>query len=765
MQPFPPWPAVLVVALIPVVVSFLTCYAMVPLTLWHARSWRLLDIPGERKRHERPVPCCGGICLAAGLAAGGVVSWLSGALSASAGNAGGALPLIAATGIVLALGLYDDVRGCSPGTKLFFQTGAAVLVLGGGNWTGVGGTPFGPVELPGGTLFGAGGAIAVVWLVGFTNAFNLFDGLDGLASGSAAMVAVTLALAALLQGDAASAGLALSLCGASLALLSCNCWVTRVFMGDAGSLTIGFVLAWLALNVALPVTGAVAVLAPLLVLGLPAFDALLVIGHRYREDPDRGWWDRVRRVVEGDRNHLHHLLLGVTGPRGAVLALYGFVALSCAIALMALFRGDAYLAASGLAAQVLLLALGRRLLTRQALESDGAGIATPGSGTGRARAAGTAGALNVALNRPVAAAGGGHQTVERRRGRFMSNESRCSASVTGESPSHCEIAAQTLYLRYDERTPASAGLVHQRANLECLLREAHANGRHAVLPPLNLSPAHNFGVGNEWQWESYFDLAAGRLVDADGNEYPLPLVSSLPACLPSALTLAPGERMPGSARDFVLVVRRIEHGWFEHDVPAGNHRGLRLRMPPSRRVRELAGPVIGQLRALGDGRFAAVHVRRGDRLSLYPRWLTEPEQIRRHLGDQGVPDGSVVFVLSDERDPDFWAVLGEHYRLVRHADYFALAELVSRADGRRPDNYLLYSVECEIMRSAWTRVEGMPGPYWTDPHSTLVDERTWSFYFLEVRRTGLFRAERWLRGILRRIRRRVQRHLDRGLTA
>ena len=122
------------------------------------------------------------------------------------------------------------------------------------------------------------------------------------------------------------------------------------------------------------------------------------------------------------------------------------------------------------------------------------------------------------------------------------------------------------------------------------------------------------------------------------------------------------------------------------------------------------------------------------------------------------PDGSVVFFLSDERDPDFWEEVREHYQMVRYTDYPQLTVLLSQADGRCPDNSLLYAVETEIMRSARKRIESMPG-YRTAPHSTLIDERTWSFCFLEVRRTLVFRTERRLRGIARRIRRRVRRYL------
>ena len=354
--------------LITAVVSFLACFAAVPPASLAARSWRLVDVPGGRKRHTRALPRSGGIGVAAGVAAGCLAAWLAGVLPAPSGNSAGGLAFVAATGIVFVLGLWDDARGCSVTTKLFFQTAAAILVVGTGYPTEELVTLFGPVEAPGGSLLVlAGAVVAVGWLVGVTNAINFLDGLDGLAAGAAALMAGMLALCAALQGDAVSLVIGLALSGACLAFLRYNWRPARVYLGDAGSLAIGFVLAWLSLNVALPATGAVTVLVPLLVLGLPAFDASFVMWGRFRENPDRARVARMRRVFEGDRSHLHHLLLGVTDHRGVALALYGAVAASCGAALIAFLSGGAYLAAGALAAQIALIAAGRCLLSRRAL--------------------------------------------------------------------------------------------------------------------------------------------------------------------------------------------------------------------------------------------------------------------------------------------------------------------------------------------------------------------------------------------------------------
>ena len=312
------------------------------------------------------------------------------------------------------------------------------------------------------------------------------------------------------------------------------------------------------------------------------------------------------------------------------------------------------------------------------------------------------------------------------------------------------------YLRYDEQHPHAAGLGHQVINLECLLREACGAGRLAVLPPLRLIARHNFGLRNEWKWDSYFDLDRTRLVDVAGTEYPLPLTSNGPEAGVSTFTVGPGERTPRVARDHVLLVRRITSGWFRDSVPEEEEAPVRLRLRSSRRVRQLARPVVSDLLARGEGRFVAVHARRGDRLHQYPGRLTEPAGIRSHLKDRGVPDGSLVFLMSDERDPAFWEPL-TNYEIARYTEYPELAALVRRDDGRRPDNYMLYTVEREVMASAWMRIETVPLPNFrtAEPHSSLVDERTWK-KFLRRRRSPVRRAGRRLWNLACRIGRRLR---------
>ena len=329
-----------------------------------------------------------------------------------------------------------------------------------------------------------------------------------------------------------------------------------------------------------------------------------------------------------------------------------------------------------------------------------------------------------------------------------------------------QMTGSLRYLRYDEKSPVESGMNHQMLNLLILLAEAHAAGRLVVLPRLRLDPKHNFGLRNDWKWDTYFDFHASRLLDARGTEHPLPIVTHLPDSDAPPFMLAPGQRTPDTAGDHVLVVRRIEHYNFSYDVPEEARPPVRFRIRRSMRVRELAAPVIRSLLARGKGRFAAVHARRGDRLGQYPRRLTRPSEIRSHLSEHGVPGKSVVFLLSDEPDPAFWKPLEEHYDLVRYAAYPPLAALVSRAAGHRPDNYLLYEVEKEVAASAWMRVETLPVNIYTGvaAHSSLVDEETWA-RFLRRRSSPVGRLERELRRIRSGVVRRLRRILGSGSTS
>ena len=294
------------------------------------------------------------------------------------------------------------------------------------------------------------------------------------------------------------------------------------------------------------------------------------------------------------------------------------------------------------------------------------------------------------------------------------------------------------YLVYEEVMPRGwtyrRGLLHATSNLICLLREARASGRLAVLPRLRLDPYHNFGVDREWRWDTYFDFERSVMADAQG-EYPLPLADQDPGADVTSLVLDPGDPLPLAGRGQPpRIIRRFSDTGtpFRRQVPPEGLSDAIPHFASSAKVVALAAPVVKHLAALDEGGFVAVHVRRRDRIQKwpwggkgkYPSWMTEPESVRDHLHACGYGDGSALFLASDEPRANFWDPLAKHYRLVRYVDFPELARLVSRRDGSLPDNHLLFQVEREVMKSARLWIDTLPvrNPF---AHGTLISEEIW----------------------------------------
>lgn len=312
--------------------------------------WRAIDHPDYyRKRHDGPVPRTGGLAVASGLLAGLLAGAVLG-LFPVADHGPRAAVLGAATALIFTVGLVDDLRGCSVSVKLAAQIVAALLVVGAGaSAASFALPPFGPLE------FGfAGHAAAVLWLVGVTNAINFMDGLDGLVGSMAAIVAASLAAFAILLGAPAPFVVAAATCGACLGFLPFNWHPARIFLGDSGSQTVGFVLACLALTASFQSGAVLAALAPLLALGVPAIDALIVVLTRLGDRaPGRSVRKRLARMFQADRLHLHHHGLDAFHRhRFVVLLVCATVVCSCLLATGAALRGNPNLAAAALVVEV-----------------------------------------------------------------------------------------------------------------------------------------------------------------------------------------------------------------------------------------------------------------------------------------------------------------------------------------------------------------------------------------------------------------------------
>ena len=289
-------------------VPFLVTLLATPFVARAAMRLGLVDHPAPHKAHVSPTPYLGGAALAAGLGVIGVVA------------AGGSIQLatiLAAAIAIAVLGLVDDARGLQPPIKLGVEAAAAIALYVTGSGGGVFGTAI--LDLP----------LTIVWVVIVTNALNLLDNMDGLAPGVAAGCALAFFGISAYEGHFLVGSLAAALAGASLGFLPHNFPPARVFLGDAGSLLVGFLLAAIGLNLDLiGQTGVIRVAVPLLALAVPLFDTTLVVIARFR--------DR-RPVFRGGTDHTSHRLAarGLTHVQVALLAIVAQAA--CSILALTLY--------------------------------------------------------------------------------------------------------------------------------------------------------------------------------------------------------------------------------------------------------------------------------------------------------------------------------------------------------------------------------------------------------------------------------------------
>jgi UDP-N-acetylmuramyl pentapeptide phosphotransferase/UDP-N-acetylglucosamine-1-phosphate transferase len=278
--------------------GFLTAFAFTAIVIPPFISWfknkGILDMPGNRKEHSLPIPTMGGIALVAGMMIS-LLLWFS-----FSGNAV-ELCFLFSILILSALGIMDDLKDLQARYKFMIQIAlASMIALSGIRITSFGGL-FGINELP----LSAQYIFTILVIVGITNAFNLIDGIDGLAGGLGFMSLVTLGIFLTMSNDKNVALIAFSLAGAILAFLYFNLHPAKIFMGDTGSLVLGFIIAVLCIrmmqlnmNVANPVIEH----APLFALGIvliPVFDTIRVFGIRI--------WKGGSPFV-ADKTHIHHLL-------------------------------------------------------------------------------------------------------------------------------------------------------------------------------------------------------------------------------------------------------------------------------------------------------------------------------------------------------------------------------------------------------------------------------------------------------------------------
>jgi UDP-GlcNAc:undecaprenyl-phosphate GlcNAc-1-phosphate transferase len=303
-------------------VSFLLVSLITPVVRNTFSRLGFVDHPNDRKLHRHPIPRVGGVaillayalayaCLLLAHLRAGVKIWHGLQF---------VMQLAPAALIIFATGLIDDIRGLRPWQKLIGQVGAALLAY----WAGVRVGNFAGhelvawLELP----------LTVLWLVACTNAVNLIDGVDGLATGLGLFASCTILFSALLQNNIALALATAPMVGCLFGFLRYNFNPATIFLGDCGSLFIGFLLGCYGVLWSEKAATILGMTAPLMALSIPLLDTSLAIARRFL---------RRQPVFTADRGHIHHRLLdrGLT-PRKVALILYAFSALGamCSMLMM-----------------------------------------------------------------------------------------------------------------------------------------------------------------------------------------------------------------------------------------------------------------------------------------------------------------------------------------------------------------------------------------------------------------------------------------------
>lgn len=293
-------------------VALLVSYLATPVVRKLAIRIGAVDQPNARKVHKTPIPRLGGLAI--------YLSFMAAILITLPLDAQIYGVLLGATLIVI-LGVIDDLVELSPKVKLVGQILAAVVLV-------VFDVRISNLTIPfeGMMFLGnvASSILTIIWVVGIVNTVNLIDGLDGLAAGTSAITALTLFLVGYQKGQFIAGILAMALMGSALGFLKFNFNPAKIFMGDTGSMFLGFMLAAISIEGALKSTTTLALIVPVLALGFPIFDTAIAIIRRFLNKVP---------IFQADKGHFHHKLVekGLSHKQ-AVLVIYCICSILCGAA-------------------------------------------------------------------------------------------------------------------------------------------------------------------------------------------------------------------------------------------------------------------------------------------------------------------------------------------------------------------------------------------------------------------------------------------------
>lgn len=282
--------------------SLIISFLLIPAIKRWAHQIGAMDYPGKRRVNDLPVPNIGGLAIYAGFVIT-VLLFLDLSRTLTGILIGGTL--------ITFIGFIDDLYEISPIWKLLGQILTAVILIGFGIKIEFITNPLGGMYF----LGNWGIPLTIIWVVSLTNVVNLIDGLDGLAAGVSAIAVITLFLVSLQEGQTITAIMALSLAGSILGFLYYNFHPADIFMGDSGSMFLGYILASISIAGALKSAAAITLVVPVMALGVPILDtAFAIIRRIYHNKP----------ISEADKGHVHHRLLALGwSQQEAVLIVYG----------------------------------------------------------------------------------------------------------------------------------------------------------------------------------------------------------------------------------------------------------------------------------------------------------------------------------------------------------------------------------------------------------------------------------------------------------
>lgn len=319
--------------------TLLLSLILTPFTKQLADKLGAVDVPNDRKVHSQPVPRFGGMGILGSIIItlamyyflfpqlfNYIVSDSTQALI----NINQGLILVGSLLLVFFLGAWDDIKTLEPAPKFAVQALAASMIYFAGFEINISTSniSIGALNLESLTSY----TITIVWIVGITNAFNLIDGLDGLASGVAIIALSTIAIISLIHGQIGIGLASLLLSGAVMGFLWYNFRPATIFLGDSGSLFLGFVLALLSIESFTKTSTAFAIFVPLFALGLPIIDTLLSMIRRFfswfmpgnKKDAKKfSIAKALKSLFQPDKSHIHHQLINRgLSHKNTVLVLY-----------------------------------------------------------------------------------------------------------------------------------------------------------------------------------------------------------------------------------------------------------------------------------------------------------------------------------------------------------------------------------------------------------------------------------------------------------